>query len=61
MLLPATTSLTRDEARTIGIAALTAACVSAATGLVTWAIDEAKRRVTQRREAIKVPPTNVGG
>lgn len=43
-------NLTPDERRALGIATLTAACVAAATGLVTWAMDEAKRLLEKHRE-----------
>lgn len=42
--------LTPEERRTLGIAALTAACVAAATGLVSWSFEEAKRALAKHRE-----------
>lgn len=47
MIAPA--PLVDDERKALGIATLTAACVAAATGLVTWEIEEAKRVVAERR------------
>ena len=45
--------LTPEERRALGIATLTAACVAAATGLVTWGLEEGKRLLAERR---KPPP-----
>jgi hypothetical protein len=41
--------LTPDERRQVGLAALTAAVVALATGLVNWGLEEAKSFVTERR------------
>jgi len=41
--------LTPDERRQVGIAALTAAVVALATGLVNWGLEEAKSIVARRR------------
>ncbi len=43
--------LTPDERRQVGIAALTAAAVALATGLVNWGLEEAKSFVVERRKA----------
>jgi hypothetical protein len=47
------TNLTRDEWRSLGIATLTAATCAGAAGLVSWAIEEAKRVVGERRAKAK--------
>ena len=45
-----TSQLTPEERRTLGIATLTAACVAAATGLVTWGLEEGKRILADKRK-----------
>lgn len=47
--------LTRDEWRALGVASLTAAAVAAATGLVTWGFEEAKRALAERRKPPETP------
>lgn len=59
MFNPYSSSLTGEEWRSLGIATLTAAATTAAAGLVTWCIEEAKRRVQTSRDARQKESTSL--
>jgi len=42
--------LTRDDARALGLAALTALLTTVVAGAVQWGFEEAKTRLAKRRE-----------
>lgn len=60
-LMQQSTLLTPGERRQVGIAALTAAVVTLATGLVSWGLEEIRHAVTEKRRVDAVSQPSVRG